>query len=74
MDFAKFLTLLEYQVLFFPRARLLGDPFEGSAPKRTKLAEFAFAKSLEEDTGKPQIHGVVSTMELMRRKMVNNSS
>ena len=30
MDFTKFVSLLEKQALFFPRADKLGDPFEGS--------------------------------------------
>lgn len=31
MDFAKFVSLLHASALFFPRASILGDPFEGSA-------------------------------------------
>jgi hypothetical protein len=30
MDFTKFLSLLDDQHLFFARADMLGDPFEGS--------------------------------------------
>ena len=33
MDFTKFVSLLEKQALFFPRADKLGDPFEGSVTK-----------------------------------------
>lgn len=33
MNLAKFVSLLLKRQLFFPRASLLGDPFEGSAPK-----------------------------------------
>jgi hypothetical protein len=33
MDFAKFIALLEKRCLFFSRAHLLGDPFEGSVSK-----------------------------------------
>jgi hypothetical protein len=33
MDLAKYLSMLEHQSLFFSRATLLGDPFEGSATK-----------------------------------------
>ena len=33
MDFTKFVSLLEKQALFFPRADKLGDPFEGSFTK-----------------------------------------
>ncbi len=34
MDFAKFVSLVESRKLFFSRLDLLGDPFEGSTPKR----------------------------------------
>jgi hypothetical protein len=34
MDFTKFVSLLERNALFFSRADLLGDPFEGSSPRR----------------------------------------
>jgi hypothetical protein len=33
MDLAKYLAILQRQSLFFPRASLLGDPFEGSSTK-----------------------------------------
>ena len=33
LDFTKFVTLLDKQALFFPRADKLGDPFEGSYTK-----------------------------------------
>ena len=33
MDLAKYLSMLNSQGLFFPRATLLGDQFEGSAPR-----------------------------------------
>ncbi|MFC2005186.1 hypothetical protein ACFLUY_03065 [Chloroflexota bacterium] len=33
MDFTKFVSLLENNALFFPRADTLGDPFEGSFSK-----------------------------------------
>ncbi len=34
MDFVKFISLLETNTLFFARADKLGDPFEGSFPKK----------------------------------------
>lgn len=34
MDFTKFVAMLDTQTLFFSRADRLGDPFEGSWPKR----------------------------------------
>jgi hypothetical protein len=33
MDLAKYLSMLDRRSLFFARATLLGDPFEGSTPK-----------------------------------------
>jgi hypothetical protein len=33
MDFAKYVAILQRRSLFFPRASLLGDPFEGSSTK-----------------------------------------
>lgn len=33
MDFTKFISMLEHKGLFFSRADLLGDPFEGTNPK-----------------------------------------
>lgn len=35
MDFTKFVSLIESQCLYFARADKLGDPFEGSLPKKT---------------------------------------
>ncbi len=34
MDFTKFVSILENGALFFARADKLGDPFEGSLPRR----------------------------------------
>ena len=34
MDFTKFVSLLEKQALFFSKPDRLGDPFEGSLPKK----------------------------------------
>ena len=34
MDFTKFVSILENEALFFPRADKLGDPYEGFLPKR----------------------------------------
>ena len=36
MDFAKYVAMLEYGGIFFPRADKLGDPFEGSFPEANK--------------------------------------
>jgi hypothetical protein len=36
MDFTKFVSMLESNSLFFSRADLLGDPFEGSSPRETE--------------------------------------
>jgi hypothetical protein len=37
MDFTKYVSMLEHGGLFFPRAYLLGDPFEGSLSYMTPL-------------------------------------
>lgn len=42
MPFINFVSMLEYQGLFFPRATLLGDPFEGSVPFANKVAQEVF--------------------------------
>ena len=34
MDFTKFVSILEKDALFFPRADKLGDPYEGFLPER----------------------------------------
>jgi hypothetical protein len=36
MDLAKFVSMLQHNGLFFPKASLLGDPFEGSTPKMNR--------------------------------------
>jgi hypothetical protein len=38
MDFTKFVSLIDSQRLFFSRADLLGDPFEGSLPRMNFMA------------------------------------
>src|SRR6267142_5722094 len=37
MDLAKYLSMLNSRGLFFPRAVSLGDPFEGSTPRKMVL-------------------------------------
>ena len=44
MDFTKFVSMLAHRGLYFARADLLGDPFEGSMPKMSVAARRAFAK------------------------------
>jgi hypothetical protein len=46
MDVAKYLSLLESQALFFARADLLGDPFEGSWPRKNVEARIPYFQSL----------------------------
>lgn len=38
MDFTKYVSMLEHQGLFLCRSDLIGDPFEGSIPKKSKEA------------------------------------
>jgi len=44
MDFTKFVSMLSKEALYFCRADLLGDPFEGSVPKMNVQARKEFAK------------------------------
>ena len=55
MDFAKFVSLLDCAGLFFPRANLLGDSFEGSTPRevRAGLATFFASLPSKEDGKQP---------------------
>jgi hypothetical protein len=52
MDLAKYLAILQRRSLFFARASLLGDPFEGSS---TKLMVAAREHQLR-DIGHPNLH------------------
>jgi hypothetical protein len=47
MDLAKYLSLLESQALFFARADRLGDPFEGSWPRKNVEARVPYFQSLQ---------------------------
>ena len=50
MDFAKFVSMLAHGGLFFPRADLLGDPFEGSfsrANERLRPSMYPDIKDLD---------------------------
>lgn len=50
MDFSKFVSMLLNRGLYFPRADLLGDPFEGSFPEGNKLLRKITAEHLAEIT------------------------
>jgi hypothetical protein len=52
MDLAKYIAILQRRSLFFARASLLGDPFEGSS---TKLMVAAREHQLR-DIGHPILH------------------
>lgn len=47
MDLSKFVALLQQQAIVFPRADLLGDPFEGSVPLMNKLNRDALLSGQE---------------------------
>jgi hypothetical protein len=49
MDFTKFVSMLEHQGLFFPRADFLGDPFEGSFSKINRRLRPLVYKTKPED-------------------------
>ena len=44
MGLAKYLSILQRKAIFFPRASLLGDPFEGSSTKPMVAAREEFSK------------------------------
>lgn len=44
MDFAKLVSLLATQALFFARAESLNDPFEGSYPRLTSPGEVMYTR------------------------------
>jgi hypothetical protein len=52
MDLAKYLAILQRQSLFFPRASLMGDPFEGSSTKLMVAAREQFLQSINH----PELH------------------
>jgi hypothetical protein len=49
MDFAKFVSLLDSQALYFARASLLEDKFEGSVSHATLMAESALFRRMTND-------------------------
>ncbi|QBR72188.1 hypothetical protein CU048_13940 [Beijerinckiaceae bacterium] len=49
MDLAKYLAILQRRSLFFPRATLLGDPFEGSSTKPMVAAREYIIKNKTSD-------------------------
>jgi hypothetical protein len=50
MDLTKFVWMLQRQALFFARADILGDPYEGHYTRYTALAEDEFVRSVEAGT------------------------
>src|SRR2546427_8412768 len=71
MDFTKFISLLDKQALYFCRADLLGDPFEGTFSKATidELLKDPRAKALAEQTGITPL--VQISKDWMRMNFVN---
>ncbi len=74
MDFAKFVALLDARALFFSRADLLGDPFEGSLSGPSIHARLRFFEEVIAPQGKvsqdvllKQLEQLSSTVEAMRR-------
>lgn len=69
MDFTKFVSLLEKQALFFPRADKLGDPFEGSVTKVNEAARpIVYKDQLTEDA----LLGLSQSMKELSRFMLIN--
>ncbi len=49
MDFTKFVSILENRTLFFARADKLGDPFEGSFPKKNATLRTTLTPNLSKE-------------------------
>jgi len=47
MDFTKFVSLLDRRELFFSRTDRLGDPFEGSCPRKNLVARAEIYGSMD---------------------------
>jgi hypothetical protein len=72
MDLAKYVSLLQSSSLFMARADKLGDPYEGTLPRRA-LARFAeMMRSQPSPDPEDQLAGLIQTMrEWPRRTLVN---
>lgn len=64
MDFTKFVALLADQALFFARADLLGDPFEGSTTKVNKEFLRSFYKHPQRGENLEGIHQTLAQFSL----------
>jgi hypothetical protein len=82
MDLAKFVSVLQNNGLFFPKASLLGDPFEGSTPRMNRtmwelikqyrktapeIPPFSHFKDLTDD----QITTIIEGSSIHRREMTD---
>jgi hypothetical protein len=82
MDLAKLLSILQRGAFFFPKASLLGDPFEGSTPKMNRILwdsiielrkshpDAPFVESFKDLTD-AQITAMVDQFSHSRRDMVD---
>ena len=67
MDFTKFLAMLEHGALFFPRAHLLGDPFEGSYSRANEALRESVYKDVKPDSRQQMTQAMSRTSEQMRK-------
>lgn len=77
MPFIYFVSMLENKGLFFPRANLLRDPFEGSTTQMTKEAEkiglrklFQNEKKITEEAKEKKVEEFFKHSGLIRKEMV----
>lgn len=71
MDLAKFLTILQQRAVFFSRASLLGDPFEGSFTKVNLAMREYIIKFRDEDQ---RLEGYKTLNDDQIRDMFSNLS
>ena len=73
MDFAKFVSLLEHQALFFVRADKLSDPHEGAPPVLNKMLWYQQHSGLFEDIfNEMYVYAMESILEFSRRFLLIN--
>jgi hypothetical protein len=63
MDFTKYVSMLDSGSLFFARADLLGDPFEGSSSRANIALRPELYKEVAEETGRMQANQVPQMLE-----------
>lgn len=72
MDFTKFISLLENEKMFFPRADLFNDKFEGTYPKSHQRAKVTEASSLNQEEYEELLKLMVNSSIHFRKTMYIN--